>query len=135
MEKEYKTKSKEEITSILRENSDRRFTAADIISTLKNRGSMINPTTVYRNLERLSKTGAVIKLKTPDSDSALYQSALGHENCKEHLHLQCEKCGSLIHLECGFMHEISHHLLDDHGFVINCKNSVLLGLCSECAGK
>lgn len=53
---------------------------------------------------------------------------LGH-HCEEHLHLQCVKCGKIIHLECEFMDEISEHILKDHG--LNC--SAKIQFCMECA--
>ena len=59
---------------------------------------------------------------------------LGH-HCEEHLHLQCVKCGKIIHLECEFMDEISEHILKDHGFELQCKNSILYGMCSACQEK
>ena len=42
------------------------------------------------------------------------------------------KCGKIIHLECEFMDEISEHILKDHGFKLQCKNSILYGMCSAC---
>ena len=64
---------------------------------------------------------------------AVYQYVeLGH-HCEEHLHLKCVNCGKIIHLECAFMDEICEHILLDHGFELQCKNSILYGTCKECA--
>ena len=52
--------------------------------------------------------------------------------CEQHLHLKCVKCGKIIHLECHFMEEISHHIEESHGFTLQCKNSILYGICKEC---
>ena len=59
---------------------------------------------------------------------------MGH-HCEEHLHLKCVSCGCIIHLECAFMQEISEHILEDHGFKLQCKNSIIYGLCRECREK
>ena len=47
---------------------------------------------------------------------------------------KCVKCGKIIHLECHFMEEISHHIEESHGFTLQCKNSILYGVCKECKG-
>ena len=52
--------------------------------------------------------------------------------CSHHLHMHCVKCGKVFHLNCSFMDEIAHHLNEEHGFVIDCEKSVLMGLCEEC---
>ena len=66
---------------------------------------------------------------------AVYQYVeMGH-HCEEHLHLKCVSCGCIIHLECAFMDEIAEHVLKDHGFTLQCKNSIIYGLCRECRKK
>ena len=45
------------------------------------------------------------------------------------------KEGRIIHLECHFMEEISHHIEKSHGFTLQCKNSILYGVCKECKNK
>lgn len=134
--KNYNTKCKGLIASYLENNSDRRVSAADIYNHLRDCGCQTNRTTVYRNLEKMTEQGSIIKYKTSDSECAVYQTVTvrEHGSCHEHLHLQCEKCGKIIHLECHFMDMIANHLLADHGFMIKCNGSVLLGTCKECRG-
>lgn len=133
--KNYNTKCKSLIASFLKKSGDRRVSAADVYNHLLKSGCQANRTTVYRNLEKMTEQGSVIKYKTSDSECALYQMVSEHEHssCHDHLHLQCESCGKIIHLECEFMHMLSEHLLEDHGFVIKCSGSVLLGRCKDCA--
>ena len=47
----------------------------------------------------------------------------------------CVKCGKILHLDCEFMKEISEHIQKDHGFSLQCKNSILYGICRECQVK
>lgn len=35
-------------------------------------------------------------------------------------------------LDCGFMDEIAEHIQKDHGFQLQCKNSILYGICKDC---
>ena len=65
-------------------------------------------------------------------DVALYQFAEPARNCDSHLHLQCVKCGKVIHLDCHFMDEINEHIEEHHGFSIICKGSILYGTCEKC---
>lgn len=131
--KNYNTRCKSVIASYFEKNSERRVSVADIIAYLEDCGCKANRTTVYRNLEKMSEAGTIIKYKTTDTEGAVYQCVTKHDDCHNHLHLQCEKCGRIIHLECHFMEMIAKHLYDDHGFNIKCKGSVLLGTCKECS--
>ena len=63
---------------------------------------------------------------------AVYQYVELGQHCEEHLHLKCVKCGCIIHLDCGFMDEIAEHIQKDHGFQLQCKNSILYGICKDC---
>ena len=58
----------------------------------------------------------------------------GH-HCEQHLHLQCTKCGRIFHLECDFMGEIATHIQREHGFYIECKKSIIYGICKDCVKK
>lgn len=135
--KEYETKPRNLMLQYIKEQKSRQFSAADIYEFLENEGCHINLATVYRNLEKLSEEGTLMRYKFADNKCCLYQYADDSEQCKHHLHMKCQFCGIIIHLDCTFMHEIAQHLQEDHGFEINCKGSVLLGTCAECriAGK
>ena len=128
----YATISRKKILEFLKKNSDRTVAVADIDHYLKAQDCEVNITTIYRYLDKLAKDGTVIKYVAEKGNQAVYQYVeLGH-HCEEHLHLQCVKCGKIIHLECEFMDEISEHILKDHGFKLQCKNSILYGMCSAC---
>ena len=50
---------------------------------------------------------------------------------KGYLH-KCAVCGRLIHLECAMSRDLVAHILEDHGFRIDSKKSVLWGTCEDC---
>lgn len=128
----YATASRRRILEFLKNNSNRTVTAADIDTYLRENDSEVNITTIYRYLDKLAQEGTVMKYVTEKGGKAAYQYVeLGHR-CEEHLHLKCVKCGSIIHLECAFMDEISEHIRKDHGFALQCKNSILYGTCKNC---
>ena len=128
----YATASRKKILDYLKSNSDKTVTAADIDSYLKCNDSEVNLTTIYRYLDKLEKEGTVIKYVAEKGSQTVYQYVETGHHCEEHLHLKCVKCGSIIHLECAFMAEIAEHIYEDHGFQLQCKNSIIYGLCEKC---
>jgi len=130
MEKTYHTNSRAKIMEYLQDNKDRAVTAAAIDEHLKAEGSITNVTTIYRNLDKLEKEGHVIKYASKTGTS--FQYVESEHRCDEHLHLKCVNCGKVIHLDCEFMDEISEHVRKDHGFEIQCRNSVIYGICEDC---
>ena len=128
----YSTTTRKKIHDYLEQNSDRTVTVADIDTYLKELNSEVNLTTIYRYLDKLAKEGIVIKYVAEKGSQATYQYVEKGHHCEEHLHLKCVSCGCIIHLECGFMDEIAEHILKDHGFELQCKNSMIYGLCREC---
>ncbi len=129
----YATASRRRILEFLKRNSDRTVTAADIDVYLKETDSEVNITTIYRYLDKLAREGTVIKYVAECGGKAVYQYVEQGHRCDAHLHLKCVKCGCIIHLECAFMDEISEHIKKDHGFTLQCKNSILYGTCQACA--
>ena len=57
----YKSKHRDEILKILRENEREHMTAGQILDELKARGVSIGVATIYRQLDRLVEEGAVNK--------------------------------------------------------------------------
>ena len=81
--------------------------------------------------------GLVAKYVVDGTSSACFEY-LGHdEHCHKHIcfHCKCEKCGKVIHLECGEMAHLGEHMLADHGFQWDFTRTVFYGICEECRGK
>ncbi|MGN0484472.1 MAG: Fur family transcriptional regulator [Lachnospiraceae bacterium] len=132
MAKSYQTKGKAAIRAFLQEQQENGKTAAEVHAHLQRAGMEVNLTTVYRNLERMTADGILLKYKSAEADSFIYQYAKEHGNCGAHLHMQCKRCGKIFHLECKFMEEIASHLWRHHGFQVECDGSVLNGVCKDC---
>ncbi|MGF6375915.1 Fur family ferric uptake transcriptional regulator [Clostridiales Family XIII bacterium PM5-7] len=122
----YKTNNRTKILGFLMENSNRAMSVNDINAHLQEIDCPVNTTTIYRYLDKLEKDNHVIKYGTA------YQYVDEHHGCHEHLHLKCTSCETITHLDCHFMDEIEEHICKDHGFQIQCKESVIYGLCSRC---
>jgi Fur family ferric uptake transcriptional regulator len=92
----------------------------------------VGQTTIYRHLEKLTAEGKIRKYVLQGDKSACYQYTGGRKNCREHFHLKCEICGSLIHADCNLLDRIERHLLGRHGFQINMLKTVFYGVCKKC---
>lgn len=131
----YATTSRKKILEYLMENHDRTVTVADIDQYLKEKNHEVNLTTIYRYLDKLVKEQTVMKYAAQNGSQTVYQYVETGHHCEQHLHLKCVSCGCIIHLECDFMQEIAAHILADHGFALQCKNSIIYGLCKACRKK
>lgn len=133
MRSRYNTAQRNEIVSCLAQAKGH-LSAADIVSRLAEAGSSVSTATVYRQLEKLAAEGLVVK-STPEGErSACFELVDSHE-CHETrcYHLKCESCGKLIHLDCNEVDELCHHLLEEHGFRIDTKRTVIFGTCESCS--
>ncbi len=129
----YSTASHIKILEFLKANGDRVVKEGDIDAFLKSEGVEVNPSTIYRYLNHLSEDGQIIKYAARKGEMSSFQYIGDEDNeCKEHLHLHCIKCDRIIHLDCGFMEEVSGHIMSHHGFLLQCESSVLYGICKEC---
>ena len=132
MRGEYTTKQRDAILTFLKENNAH-TTASDILFHLREQGYKVSSATVYRTLEKFEAEGVVKKMIIGQGTGACYQFADGDE-CANHFHLKCIKCGKLIHLSCEFMHEMESHIFSDHGFTVSSGRTIIYGVCQECNG-
>lgn len=130
--KTYHTIAHTKISEYLKSNRDRCVTVNDIIKSLQQDSIDVTPSTVYRCLGRMSDSGSVNKYVSGKGEMALYQYVDNARTCEGHIHLQCSRCGHIVHLDCDFMDELNSHIEEHHGFSINCRESVLYGLCNKC---
>ena len=132
MSSTYKTRQKQLILSFLSENIDQQFACEDIAEILKNNGTPVGKSTVYRYLISLQNEGKVRKFTSENGKSATFSYIEDKAECSKHLHLRCLSCGEFVHLSCSLMDEISTHLVNDHKFSIDNSKTVLYGLCEKC---
>lgn len=129
---EYRTKYRDWMQKYFADHADEKVRAKDIYEKMTADGFAVNLTTIYRNLDRLEKEKVLQGHKTGGEDEKFYQYMQPKMDCGSHLHLLCSRCGKIIHLNCGFMQEISEHLMKEHGFSLDCRESMLVGLCADC---
>lgn len=134
-QKSYNTKQKTAIIREIKNMGDGHFTVDGLCKILVEKGETVGRTTVYRCLEKLSAEGFLRKYTAQAGESVCYQYVSEKRDCHEHFHLKCEKCGSLIHMECEQMHSFSEHIKGHHGFSVNPFKTVIYGTCEVCKAK
>ncbi len=123
----YQTNHHKEILTLFQQNPEYPFTAKALILAFKN---SINKATIYRNLKSLEEHKLIRKSYNPNKKCYEYQCSV---DCENHLHLVCKTCGKITHLTCTTSSNFIQHILKEHMFLIDQGNTILFGLCKECA--
>ena len=113
------------------DHKDTHVTVNQISDNFAQHGTPVGVTTIYRHLEKLLEEGFIRKYTVDGASGACFQYA-EDQQCREHFHLMCEKCGCLIHLECSHLSELAEHIFYEHGFQINPFRTVFYGKCKKC---
>lgn len=130
--KEYRTRQREVILEFLKNSDSRHVSIEEVLEHIKAAGEKVGRTTIYRYMEKLTDEGVLRKYFIEEGAGACYQYVNPQKNCREHFHLKCLKCGSLIHVECEYLEQIGSHILTHHGFEVDNTKTVFYGICRDC---
>ena len=128
---EYSTRQKRELLKFLKEQSLKHFSVDDVVFEMQDRGEKIGRSTVYRYLELLAEQGSVRKYQSVQGVTQ-YQHVADAAACDDHFHMMCSRCGDLMHVDCAVMREMSEHLMKSHGFRLDPRETILVGVCERC---
>lgn len=120
MKAQYQTRQRNELLDFLQEHTGTHFTAAEIQKQLKDVGISIGTATIYRQLEKLTDEGSVVKYVNGPGTSACFEylPPEDQEEPEEEFHCKCVRCGTLMHIECKELAGIGSHLLEHHHFLM-----------------
>ncbi len=128
----YNTRLKARILGVFKQKGDGLMSAADVYEALTADGVELNLTTVYRNLDAMTRDGVLMKFSEEGAGRSIYKYSGEDGGCRSHLHAKCTKCGKVTHLDCSFMRELAEHARSSHGFYLCCEQSMLYGECEKC---
>ena len=100
--------------------------ADDIAERLRQDGSGLPLSTVYRSLDALTASG-VLRAVNLGSGPTYYELVT-----EDHQHAICERCGVILHLDHRVTAELERRLLEREGFRATRTEVVVLGLCQAC---
>lgn len=137
----YNTRHRQEILDFIRELNGVHITVGEICSALAARGTPMGTTTVYRQLERLSKEGLVTRYTSLPGEPACFEY-IGDRSVGETggctsgcYHFRCETCGRLLHISCSELEHFRQHISQDHEFDLDFTRTVFVGKCKKCRKK
>lgn len=128
--RKYSTEQRKILLAFFEENPDRQFAIEDIAEQLCEKAN-ISPSSIYRNINDMVKDGSVARFPAQKSQQFLYQY-IGGDACKSHIHMKCESCGQLFHLDDDSMQGILSSVKNTKGFSIDLKKTILYGSCENC---
>ena len=117
---EYSTRQKRELLSFLKERSMQHFSVDEVVFELRD-----------RYLELLAEQGRVRKYPGVQGVTQ-YQHVEDAASCDGHLHMLCSRCGNLLHVDCEMMGPMTEHLMTEHGFRLDLRETLLVGVCEKC---
>jgi Fur family ferric uptake transcriptional regulator len=103
------------------------LTSHEVFSRIQGQLPAVNPSTVYRALDRLVKAGK-ISVSDMGTGSEVYESV----GSAPHHHLVCQNCGRIITLSHEEVDGFFHQLEKDKHFKIVTNHLVLFGICDDC---
>ena len=127
--KNYSTKQREILLDFFKNHLDETFSTKEIIESLKS--TNISESAIYRNLASLEEEGR-IKRVSKALDRKTYYQFIDMDECKDHIHMSCTKCGKTIHISKEISDSLSKSLKSEDGFMLDNQETVIYGTCSTC---
>lgn len=130
----YTTRQRTLVLAYLQRHRGRSFTAGEVHQALNlqlGRESAPARSTVFRVMRRLAQEGVVLQLPREGSGVHAYQMD-GHGACSDSLHLKCQGCGRLTHLDAAQTRRLADTVRRQFHFDLDPYQSTLYGLCDYC---
>lgn len=123
----YHTKQKDLVLDEIRKKKYE-FTVKELHDDMQKE---VGLTTIYRLVDLLVNDGRLNKYI--GKDNITYYQYL--EKCpnENHFYLKCDVCGSLIHVDCDCIKELSRHIIKNHRFRPTKDKFMIHGICENCS--
>ena len=103
------------------------LTSHQVFEQIHDRLPAVNPSTVYRALERLANDGK-ISVSDMGIGSAVYESVINGL----HHHLICQECGKVFTIEDDEVREFFNTVQQKNNFQVITNHLILFGICENC---
>jgi Fur family ferric uptake transcriptional regulator len=110
------------------ESVDEFSSAQEIHARLRNAGSPIGLTTVYRTLQSMAAAGQVDVLRPEDGEVRYRRCTTAH-----HHHLVCRDCGRTLEVDNPDIERWAEEVATAHGFTDISHTVEIYGRCSDCS--
>ena len=123
----YNTEQRKLIEEYIMTNQEKFVNVEEIKKYMEKNNRKVGTTTIYRYLNNLEQEE---KIRTEIKEHTKYCQYISNE-CSNHFHLKCKKCGETIHLDCKDFEEVNEHIQKEHKFKLD-HNTIIYGLCEKC---
>ncbi|NMO01259.1 transcriptional repressor [Gordonia sp. TBRC 11910] len=120
------TKQRAALAEVL-SSTDDFLSAQELHEHLKANGESIGLTTVYRNLQALTKAGEIDALWDGSGETRYRHCSTGH-----HHHLVCRRCGTTVEIQAEPVERWAEKVAASHGFSDVNHTVEVFGLCAGC---
>lgn len=103
------------------------LTAQQIYEQIRGNLPAVNPSTVYRALERLAHAGQV-SVSDIGQGSAVFEMVGGDQ----HHHLVCQDCARVTTIDEKIVHNLFDNIGQQYGFQVSTNHLILFGRCLQC---
>ncbi len=117
------------ILEVLSRNKEH-LTPHQIYEGIRLRLPAVNPSTVYRSLERLA-AGGKVSVSDMGTGSAVYELVADGQ----HHHLVCQRCGQIATIGEEEVGRFFTDVEGKYGFKVATNHLILFGLCARCRGE
>lgn len=111
----------------LMETQEQFRTAQQVHDLLRDKGTAVGLTTVYRTLQALAEAGELDAVRKPDGEVSYRRCAPGH-----HHHLVCRNCGKTVEVSGEVVERWARSVASENGFRDVAHDFEFFGLCADC---
>ncbi|WP_020522241.1 Fur family transcriptional regulator [Catelliglobosispora koreensis] len=123
------TRQRSAVAALLTE-VDGFHSAQDLHAMLRDRGTRIGLTTVYRTLQALAEADEIDVMRPPGGEHLYRRCSDGH-----HHHLVCRGCGRTVEVVGPTVETWADKVAAEHGFADVSHTLEIFGTCGECMRK
>lgn len=105
------------------------LTAQQIYERILQNLPAVNPSTIYRSLDRLANSGQV-SVSDMGVGASVYEAVGG----ELHHHLVCQKCGRVTTIDDALVQRLFSSIAQQHNFEVVTNHLILFGHCLQCQG-
>ena len=121
------TKAQRAVLSVL-DTSSRFLSAQDIHASLRQTGSTVGLTSVYRALQSLADDGALDVLRTGNGETTFRRC----DTDAHHHHFVCRVCGATVEVEAPGLERWLAGTAREHEFAVEKHTLEVVGVCRSC---
>jgi len=125
-----RTSSVDQIILDTLEHEHAHLTSLQVYEEIRGRLPAVNPSTVYRSLERLVSNGKV-SVSDMGTGSVVYELVSG----EIHHHLVCQKCGRVQTIGNEEVRKFFSEIQQQDHFEVVTNHLILFGYCEDCQAK